>query len=236
MDEDEIHVSRSPSNPNDMEVLQQYHAVRVLLLYILNQFDHLEMHRTKFTKNKQSKSTIFYRGITLAIYALNGCSLARKLSYQEGKQKERRVAIKLAKKYVEKLGFYLKQGQASPDIALLVKLVQAELATLQKNSNSDTSLSLYSSVIKGFTINKMWVFRAVAYERASEFLFSVGRDKTGVEYLNKAWKAYGDYGATAKMDSMQEAYLDVYRFPCDSSDYVCSPLVLQSKCDPIMQK
>lgn len=235
MDEDEVAQNTSYSNPNDVRILQDHHAIRSLLLYVLHEHEKLEEHRIKLSKLKQTKSTYFHRGLTQALYALNCCALSRK--YADNMQRrQQRSAEKLANKYYSAMSFYLKEGQISPDIAILADLVQAELWTLSddgRGSRESDIMQWFNVAIDGCTRNKLWVFRAIAYERAAEYLLLIKRNQLAVDYLTHAWNAYGDYGATVKMEMLSDHFGEMVKFPDSVEQHVCSQVVSETKVAPL---
>lgn len=243
MVEDDLTEKCNPEDHSTVIILQELHPIRTLLLYILNEHDRLESDRLLFLQYKENKSTTYHRGFLWALYALNSCRLARLYRHDTTKthwnrHAKKKAAETTARKYYKQLGFYLKEGQVSPDVSILADLVQAELWTLLdykgEGRKKASIMEWYMSALEGFTRHQLWVFRAITYERAAEYLFSIRQRKQALEFVLHAWNAYGDYGATVKMEALMEQYQGVVAFPESVEQHVCSSVVQANKLEPML--
>ena len=83
-------------------------------------------------------------------------------------------------------------------------LVEAEKARiLGKNWQAQ---ELYDKAIQGAKKSEFIHEEAIAYERASEFYFTLGRDEFSKLYLRNAYHCYIRWGAKAKVKQLEEEY------------------------------
>jgi predicted ATPase/signal transduction histidine kinase len=83
-------------------------------------------------------------------------------------------------------------------------LVEAEKARVLSQSWEATEL--YDRAIKGAKEQGFIHEEAIAYERAAEFYFSIGREEIGYFYMKNAHHCYTRWGATAKVQALESEY------------------------------
>ncbi|NCQ96031.1 MAG: AAA family ATPase [Microcystis aeruginosa W11-06] len=84
-------------------------------------------------------------------------------------------------------------------------LIQAEIARVLRKPL--TAMKYYDSAIAGAKKYEFIHEEALAYERASEFYFTLGREEIGKLYLRNAYHCYIRWGAKAKVKQLEEEYL-----------------------------
>lgn len=83
-------------------------------------------------------------------------------------------------------------------------LIQAEIARVLRKPL--TAMKYYDSAIAGAKKYEFIHEEALAYERASEFYFTLGREEIGKLYLRNAYHCYIRWGAKAKVKQLEEEY------------------------------
>jgi signal transduction histidine kinase len=84
------------------------------------------------------------------------------------------------------------------------ELVEAEKArVLGKNA---LAMEYYDRAIRGAREHGYIHEEAIAYERAAEFYFSIGREEIAQLYMKNAHHCYARWGATAKVKDMESEY------------------------------
>ena len=83
-------------------------------------------------------------------------------------------------------------------------LVEAERARIL--GQSFKAEELYSKAIKGAKQYEFIHEEALAYERAAEFYFDLGRDEIGQFHLKNAYHCYTRWGATTKIKELEKDY------------------------------
>ncbi|NER92518.1 MAG: AAA family ATPase [Symploca sp. SIO1B1] len=83
-------------------------------------------------------------------------------------------------------------------------LVTAEKARVL--GNNWQAQELYEKAIQGAKQAEFIHEEAIAYERAAEFYFSLGREEIGRLYLKNAHHCYSRWGATAKVQALEAEY------------------------------
>ena len=87
-------------------------------------------------------------------------------------------------------------------------LVEAEKArVLGQNWQAQ---ELYEQAISGAKEQELIHEEAIAYERAAEFYFAIGREEIGQLYLKNAHYAYQRWGAVAKVENLEAEYPELF--------------------------
>jgi hypothetical protein len=91
----------------------------------------------------------------------------------------------------------------------LLALISAEKRALKDKSGD---ASLYKQAIAMLGRSGFRLFKAIACERAGEYLLECGDIEGSKEFLQQAWDEFYDFGTYAKNAHMREKYGGIYEF------------------------
>jgi predicted ATPase/signal transduction histidine kinase len=83
-------------------------------------------------------------------------------------------------------------------------LIEAEKARVLEQIF--TAMEYYDRAIKGAREHEYIQEEAIAYERAAEFYFSIGREEIAQLYMKNAYRCYARWGANAKVQDLKSEY------------------------------
>jgi len=108
-----------------------------------------------------------------------------------------------AKKHLERLSLLARS--APENINHKVLLLQAEISAFEGNSLE--VLTLYDNAISGARRSHYWNDAAIACECAARFYERWGKQSLALNYRKAAYEGYMSWGATAKAESIAQAWL-----------------------------
>lgn len=181
--------------------LRYLHYARMILYYTMNAFDMANSERELFPFAKLQRAM----GVGLHMFctfvtALNCFAMARK-------NKRKRFFYREAKKYMVIIEHGVSEGV--PMLAHMIPLLLAEEAALsiaRKSSLPDKILRLYDHAATKADDGLFFLSKAIALERAGEYLLSIDDHQRAGSYLQRAFQAYNNYGAIAKLRQLRRLY------------------------------
>lgn len=203
MDEDivfEASKSTASSDPNLAFEFYNAHYAKRALLYTFGEFEMADEDRKKSVRLRSETGTVFPNVYDFFFCCLTCLAMARK-------GKNVRYYKRQAKFYRKELLARAEQGSVNC-VSFLV-LVSAEKRALKDKMGNVT---LYKEAIVLLGRFGFRLFKAIACERAGEYLLECGEIERSKQFLQKAWDEFQDYGAYAKHSQMREKYGDLYGF------------------------
>lgn len=191
--------TRDDSNRNKLFLLTHHYA-RMLLLYVMNEFEKANDQHERFVSWYALESgPLFIKKFSFFISTLNCYATAR------SNKAKSRCMLKKAQECISFLQPLEKAG--APMVAHMMSLIEAErLVTCQGNTPDDHVLCFFDKAIASAEEGQFYVSAAIACERASEYLASIGNKRVSREYLLRSYQAYIDYGAVAKLNQLKASY------------------------------
>lgn len=192
--------SSTERNPNLAYMFFNTHYAKRALLYSFGEFEMADDDRQQSAR-LHHKTAIIYA----SLYDFLFCSLTCLAMARKGKRV--RYYKNQSKIYQRELLARAKQGCVN--CVPLLALISAEKHAL-KDKTGD--VALYNDAIGMLGRCGFRLFKAIALERAAEYLLECGNEERGKEFLHRAWDEYYDYGAYAKHDQMRVKYSDITEF------------------------
>lgn len=204
------------------------HCCRMLLLYLFGEYDEADKARLQMNSIPEEAGTVITKTYRTVVYALNCLAMAREHPEKRNKY------IRKAQSYATNTLKPLTKGDGdAPDLRILLNLIRAEEMALRHhsvNKSLSSVLVLYEQVIMGLNTASHFVFEGLACERAALALIDADDPDRAADYLQRAWMAFTDYGATAKLDQMRRDYVGITKFE------ECQPTeqTMQTKVPPML--
>lgn len=207
MDEDDVlngltssTTSKLDRNPNLAFTVHNVHYAKRALLYIFGEFELGEEDRKETVRLGGQTATLYTKLYDFLFCCLTCLAMARK-------GKSVRYYKQQANTYRKELSVRAEQGCVN--CVPLLALITAEKRALKDKTGDVT---LYKEAIAMLGRCGFRLFKAIAYERAGEYLLECGNRETGREYLQQAWNEFHDYGAYAKHGQMRKKYDNLCEF------------------------
>ncbi|MDX2217182.1 MAG: adenylate/guanylate cyclase domain-containing protein [Oculatellaceae cyanobacterium bins.114] len=185
-------------SPNDAFYL--YHITELQRFYLLEEYAHALEIAEVLKETVQSLSNIlelaeyyFYYSLSLAALYLEATEEIRK-EYQVNLSRNLNYFKQLSDDQVE--GCYHKY-----------LLISAEMNRF--SGNALESMELYDQAIASAQDDGFVKDQALANELAAKFYLSLGRTKVAKTYMADAYSTYSQWGATAKVDQLEQKYADL---------------------------
>lgn len=197
MDEDSM-IQRAEQNKN-LIALEIIHSIRLCAAVIFQEWDLAAELAPLVVKGIKFLDAHFW-GYTIRLYL----GLTYSESYlRNGRRKDLRRLLKIWRKVKS----YCTVGvdNAKP----LLFILEAELAATKRNkqvARKETTKALYKKAVDQCQAQKFIHYAAIANERALR-VCQLNQDEAGaVSFMNDAKDCYGDWGADAKVEQMEEIY------------------------------
>lgn len=177
-------------------VVLMVHNVRLILLYLCQDYERAEKDRQKHEKLPPATASTYIFNLTQAIFTALNC-------YAQAIATGRKKFISIGRPHVALVESFGKAG--SPNIPPLLALLEAEVLTFR--GKYDKAVIMYQDAINGFQGLEFHLFEAIAYERMG--LSLAGKDpERSRTALKQAWRKYSDLGATVKLSLMEQNHGD----------------------------
>lgn len=180
-----------------------HHFTRVLLLYILNEYDLAEADRVYYEAHMGLLQFPMVQKIYhIFLCGMNCFAMARKFSSSNNNRRRRKYTNK-AKSYMKIIQTMVKKNV--PMAEHMLPLLEAErLVTIGQHTQA--TLETYDKGINIASKSNFYVSVGIGCERAGEFLLQNGEQHLSMKYFRLAFQAYNDYGGVVKLRKMQEKY------------------------------
>ena len=172
--------SKLERNPNETFVLYDTHYAKRVLLYTFGEFEMAEKDRQR-SERYSGESAILYT----KLYDYLFCSLTCLAMARKGKRI--RYYRRQAKAFKKELTARAKQGCVN--CVPLLPLISAEERALTDKTGD---IILYKEAIAMLGRCGFRLFKAIACERAGEYLLECGFKDRASEYLHQAWNEFYD--------------------------------------------
>ena len=184
------------------------HYAKRALLYTLGEFEMADENRRQTARLGGETATLHSKLYDFVFCCLTCLAMARK-----GK----RVRYYKQQANIYRKELLVRAEQGCVNCVPLLALISAEKGALNDKSGD---ASLYKQAIVMLGRSGFRLFKAIACERAGEYMHECGDSQCGNEYLQQAWGEFHNYGAFAKLAQMREKYHGIYafseRFPMES--------------------
>lgn len=173
-----------------LALLEDYHFIHILLLYICGEFERVEKEIQLFEKY-QALSLLHSipKVFSVFICGLNSFAMAK----QDHRRRRKHMAA--ARAQVSTLKSLAVAG--APVVQHMLLLLNAE--RLSVNGKGNSVLDTYVLGISQAREDRCLVSVGIGCERAGDFLASVGRIPLSRQYYRQAYEAFQKYGATMKL-------------------------------------
>lgn len=196
-----ISVSRTDDDSQEHDFSSRFqHYARMLLFYVLNEFDKAEGERHVVSSSMLHVAAPTCNCMfTIFVRALNFYVNARRYPHEKFHLREAETHSKFLRRMYD---------DGAPTTKHMIPFLSAEeFACVEKNKPPvETVLGLYDESVVAAEEGLFLVSKAMALERAGEYLAVNGDHKRSKQYLQRALDAYSDYGATIKVQRLQKQY------------------------------
>jgi hypothetical protein len=207
MDEEETLNQLKPSaatrfdrNPSLAFRFYNVHYAKRTLLYTFGEFEMADDNRKQTARLGGETATLHSKLYDFVFCCLICLAMARK-------GKRVRYYKQQANVYCKELMVRAEHGCVN--CVPLLSLISAEKRALKDKSGD---AALYRQAIAMLGRSGFRLFKAIACERAGEYMLECNVTQGSHEYLQQAWNEFNDYGALAKLRQMQEKYRGIYTF------------------------
>lgn len=233
---DEEHQLRR-GTAKDKTMLLLHHYSRITFFYTMSAFDDAEVERRKYAPLYALESSM-HVALLWAYYidALNCYAVARRRS---SIKPHPLGLLQLARKYTGMISPLISVELESPMAGHMLLFLEAEklytdavLSSRCLTKADPVIMEKYELAADMAETYEMYLPRALVLERSADYMKHVNINQNTNEwkkYMKRAYRAYLDYGATIKLQQLQEKYGDQVQFPLNGEP---SQYVLQTKIQP----
>lgn len=192
------------------------HRIRLVLLVTLDEFDEADRERRSARRLCAEPSTHWMKVFNYFFCALVCLGMARKSKHR------RAYYLRKARKLRSILDRFARCGSVNcvPFVHLLdAQLLSSSFESRKSGASKEIQcvVSKYNDAINAASRCGFRLCKGIAFEKAGEFLLNQGETVLGVDYLQRAWTEFSDYGAYGKISQMERKYLGVCDFQDDSA-------------------
>lgn len=222
---------KSGTNP-DQVVLLMYHYPRMMLLYISRSFEKADAELRQYIGMYGAETGLAFTKLFGYFFnALTSHAMAR-LNPRKSRSHQA-----LAQKYTSEISKLVTHDTECPVAGHMLHLLDAEkLATLVAIKGPSSRIdevikAKYDLAVQEAEEGHFFLSKAIALERAADYYEAVGDTSSWEKYIKRAYQAYLDYGAVAKMEQLRSLVDDRVKLP---ANYQPSDAVMQEKMAPHM--
>jgi hypothetical protein len=187
-------------NPTSVFTFFNVHYAKRALLYTFGEFKMADDDRKQTGRLGGEVATVYAKLYDFAFSCLTCLAMAR-----QGKRT--RYYKRQASIYRKELSKRAEQGCVN--CVPLLALISAEKLALKDKSGDAT---LYKQAIAMLGRSGFRMIKAIACERAGQYLLECGEIERSKDFLQQAWDEFYDYGIYAKNTQMREKYCGIYAF------------------------
>jgi predicted ATPase len=188
---------------------------RMIVLYLFGELKLADIERRKLNPQKDIVGTYFMKYVCYFFGGMICLGLAR-----NGSKRHR----KHAQGYFKALKALVKAGCMT--FVPMLKLLEAEQLALDDRTG-DTE-KVYQTAISMSSRSGSRLVKAIACERAGEYMILCGQVEPGKEYLEKAVAEYTEYGAYVKVAQVERKYQGQITFTVEAASKSTSSSKLQA--------